>query len=44
MIINGYAFTKDGDNVRVLNLNKAQKAALISKEGDVVETSMDDVE
>ena len=44
MIINGYDFTTDGDNVRVLNLNKAQKAALISKEGDVLETSMDDVE
>lgn len=25
MIINGYAFTKKGDNVKVLNLNKPEK-------------------
>ena len=31
MIINGYAFTKDGENVRVLNLNNPYKAAYLSR-------------
>ena len=44
MIINGYAFTKDCENVRVLNLNNPHKAAYLSKSGDVLETSMDDIE
>ena len=44
MIINGYAFTKDGSNIRILNLNRPQKAAFISKQGEVLETSMDDIE
>lgn len=44
VIVNGYAFTKDNSNVRVLNLNKPGKAALLSKSGEVLETSMDDVE
>ena len=29
MIINGYAFTKDGDYIRVLNLNCVNHAAVI---------------
>lgn len=44
MIINGYAFTKDGENIRVLNLNNPKKAAYLNKNGDVLETSMDDIE
>ncbi len=44
MIVNGYAFTKDGKNVKVLNLNRTGKAAVLSAEGEVLETSMDDVE
>lgn len=44
MIVNGYAFTKDGINIRVLNLNNPNKAAYISADGEVYETSMDDVE
>ena len=43
MIINGYAFTKDGENLRVLNLNNPEKAAYLSQNGDVLETSMDDI-
>ena len=31
MIINGYAFTKDGDYIRVLNLNCVNHAAVILK-------------
>lgn len=44
MIVNGYAFTKDSDSIRVLNLNKSNKAMCISNEGRVLETSMDDIE
>ena len=44
VIVNGDAFTKDGTNVKVLNLNRPDKAAVLSKDGEVLETSMDDVE
>lgn len=44
VIVNGYAFTKDGENVRVLNLNNPEKAAYLSQTGEVLETSMDDIE
>ena len=27
VIVNGYAYTKDGENIRVLNLNNPEKAA-----------------
>ncbi len=43
MIINGYAFTKDNERVRVLNLNCINHAAVILND-KVVETNMDDVE
>ena len=43
MIINGYAFTKDGEYVRVLNLNYLNHAAVIYKD-KVIETNMDDIE
>ena len=44
MIVNGYAFTRDGENIRVLNLNSPEKAAYLSQAGEVFETSMDDIE
>lgn len=44
VIVNGYAYTKDGNNVRVLNLNNPEKAAYLSEMGEVLETSMDDIE
>ena len=43
MIINGYAFTKVGDYIRVLNLNCVNHAAVILN-GKIVETNMDDIE
>lgn len=43
MIINGYAFTKDGENIRVLNLNTA-KSVCLDKNGNVLQTTMDDIE
>lgn len=44
MIINGYAFKKDGMNIKVLNLNKSDRASVIDNNGEVIETSMDDIE
>ncbi len=44
LIVNGYAFTKDGNNIRVLNLNRPDRAAFINIMGEVLETSMDDIE
>jgi hypothetical protein len=43
MIVNGYAFTKEGDYIRVLNLNCLNHAAVIYK-NQVIETNMDDIE
>ncbi|MCQ2250388.1 MAG: hypothetical protein MJZ66_04690 [Bacteroidales bacterium] len=44
MIVNGYAFTKDNNFIRVLNLNDLDKAALLSIDGEMQETTMDDIE
>lgn len=44
MIINGYAFTKCNEGYQVLNLNKPSNAVVLSVSGDVLETSMDDIE
>lgn len=43
MIINGYAYTKEGEYVRVLNLNCINHAAAIYG-GKIVDTNMDDIE
>lgn len=43
MIINGYAFTKDGKFIRILNLNCLNHAAVILND-KIVETNMDDIE
>ena len=44
MIVNGYAFTRCTEGYRVLNLNRPNRAAVLCKEGRVLETSMDDIE
>lgn len=44
IIVNGYAFTKDNDIIRIINLNRPEKAAVFSLNGEVIETSMDDIE
>ena len=44
IIVNGYAFTKCKNNVRVLNLNNPKRASVIDASGEVIETSMDDIE
>ncbi len=44
MIVNGYAFTRCELGYRVLNLNDMKSAVVLSSEGEVLETSMDDIE
>jgi len=44
MIINGYAFTREDDRIRILNLNNPTKALSLNRDGLVLETSMDDIE
>lgn len=44
LIVNGYAFTLDEGNIRVINLSAPSRAALLSNDGGVLETSMDDIE
>ena len=44
MIVNGYAFTQCPEGYRVLNLNRPDRAVVFSKDGKVLETSMDDIE
>ncbi len=44
LIIAGYSFTK-GDNgfVRILNLENPKQACLLQKNGEMLETTMDDI-
>ncbi len=44
MIVRGYAFTRKGDNISVLNLNNGRSAMLLSPEGKLLETNMDPIE
>lgn len=44
VIVNGYAFTREEDGIHVLNLNSPDKAVVFGAEGEVLETSMDDIE
>ena len=44
MIVKGYAFTRAGEIIRVLNLSLPQKALVLNRDGDMLETNMDDIE
>lgn len=44
VIINGYAFTRNQDRIQVLNLNSPDKAVVFNADGQVLETTMDDIE
>ncbi len=44
MIIDGYAFTKANNVIRILNLNDTDKAVVLSSKGEMLETTMDDIE
>ena len=43
LIVNGYAFEKVGDNIRVVNM-RTGKAAVFANSGEMIETSMDDLD
>lgn len=43
-IVNGYSFICEDEKVRVLNLNDTERAAVLDRDGEVLETSMDDIE
>lgn len=44
IIVNGYAFTRVGERIHVLNLNCPDKAVVFSLDREVLETTMDDIE
>ena len=44
IIINGYAFTRKDECIHVLNLNSPDKVVVFSASGEVLETTMDDIE
>ena len=44
IIVNGYAFTRKDDCVHVLNLYSPDKAVVFNMDGEVQETTMDDIE
>ena len=44
MIVNNYAFTRKNGNISVLNLRKPNRAMVISGDGKMLETNMDEIE
>ena len=44
LIVAGYSYTMEGDKVRILNLERPEFAAALDKNGDMIETTMDDME
>lgn len=44
MIIKGYAFTKEGDFIKVFNTNDGISAMVITPDGTMIETNMDEIE
>lgn len=44
MIINNYAFTRQDDNIKILNLRHPASAMIISSDGKMLETNMDEIE
>ena len=44
IMIGKYASYKNKEGCRILNLNRPDKATVLSKNGEVLETSMDDIE
>lgn len=44
MIIRGYAFTREDALIRILNLNDRDSSMVITSDGIMVETNMDEIE
>lgn len=43
MIVAGYSFTREDGFIRVLNLENSEEACLLGKDGEMLETTMDDI-
>ncbi len=44
MVVAGYSFTKGDDGfIRILNLNNPEQACMLSRNGEMLETTMDDI-
>ena len=44
LIVNGYAFLKIGDIIKAINLNHAEKRTILTIDGSVESTAMDEIE
>ena len=44
VIIDGYAYIRKDNNITIVNLNREGHAALVFPSGEVIETSMDEIE
>lgn len=44
MVVNGYAFTKKGSVISILNLNNPDSAMVIARDGKILETNMSPIE
>ena len=44
MIIRGYAFTREGDMIRVFNLTDRESSMVITPDGMMLETNMNEIE
>ena len=44
VIIDGYAYIRKDSNITIVNLNREGHAALVFPSGEVIETSMDEIE
>ncbi len=44
MIIRGYAFTREDEWIRVFNLNDRESSMVMSPDGTMLETNMDEIE
>jgi hypothetical protein len=44
MIVRGYAFTRADDFIRVFNLNDRESSMVITSDGTMVETNMNEIE
>ena len=44
MIVNGFAYKKTEEGIKIFDLNDGVGAAVISSDGSLIETNMDDIE
>ena len=44
MIVRGYAFTRTDDFIRIFNLNDRESSMIITPDGTMIETNMNEIE